>query len=182
MANTILVLTRVAADNVDAYNRSAIATTDVMNGALLTLETGLSTAPGKPFVFNATPLADVNAHKQYWMACAPEVNTLTDGTLIYKGINNDPRSFTNPANIEFDVFAVQIGDIVQLSAPFFVANFDPGTVKDATVVEYDANNNGMVAKTAATKSYEGIQFKIIKSFPFVVGSESVPGWLLERVN
>lgn len=36
MANTILVLTRVAADNVDAYNRSAIASTDVMNGTLLT--------------------------------------------------------------------------------------------------------------------------------------------------
>lgn len=182
MANTILVLTRVAADNVDAYNRSAIATTDVMNGALLTLEKGLSTAPGKPFVFNAIPLADANAHKQYWMACAPEVNTLTDGTLIYKGINNDPRSFTNPANIEFDVFAVQIGDIVQLSAPFFVANFDPGTVSGATVVEYDAVKKGMVAKVDAANSYEGIQFKIIKSFPFVVGSESVPGWLLERVN
>lgn len=78
MANTILVLTRVAADNVDAYNRSAIASSDVMNGTLLTLETGLSTAPGKPFVFKATPLADVNAHKQYWMACAPEVNALTE--------------------------------------------------------------------------------------------------------
>ena len=35
MANTILVLTRIAADNVDAYNRSAIATTNVMNGTLL---------------------------------------------------------------------------------------------------------------------------------------------------
>lgn len=182
MANTILVLTRIAADNVDAYNRSAIATTNTMNGTLLTLETGLSTTPGKSFVFNATPLADANAHKQYWMACSPEVNVLGDGTLLYKGINNDPRSFFNPANVEFDVFAVQIGDIVQVSAPFFVANFDPGTVTGATVVEYDATNNGMVAKTAATKSYEGIQFKIIKSFPFVVGSESVPGWLLERVN
>ena len=182
MANTILVLTRIAADNVDAYNRSAIATTNTMNGTLLTLETGLSTTPGKSFVFNATPLTDANAHKQYWMACSPEVNVLGDGTLLYKGINNDPRSFFNPANVEFDVFAVQIGDIVQLSAPFFVANFDPGTVTGATVVEYDAVNNGMVAKVAATESYEGIQFKIIKSFPFVVGSESVPGWLLERVN
>lgn len=182
MANTILVLTRIAADNVDAYNRSAIATTNTMNGTLLTLETGLSTTPGKSFVFNATPLADADEHKQYWMACSPEVNVLGDGTLLYKGINNDPRSFFNPANVEFDVFAVQIGDIVQVSAPFFAENFDPGTVTGAKVVEYDAANNGMTAKTTPTVDYAGIKFKIIKNFNFVVGSDSVPGWLLMRVN
>lgn len=182
MANTVLVLTRIAADNVDAYNRSAIATVDVMNGEVVTLETGLSTTAGKPFVFNATPLADVNAHKQYWMACSPEVNVTADGALYYKGINVDPRAYTNRANVEFDVFAVQIGDIVQVSAPFFAANFDPGTVTNATVVEYDATNSGFTAKTVATASYEGIQFSILKTFPLNIGQERVPAWLLMRIN
>lgn len=182
MANTVLVLTRIAADNVDAYNRSVIATTDIMNGTVLTLETGLNTTPGKEFVFNATPLADVAAHKQYWMACAPEVNILADGTYMYKGISVDPRMYTNIANVEFDAFAVQIGDIVQVSAPFFAENFDPTKVTGATVVEYDATNSGFTAKTAATADYAGIQFSIIKTFPLNIGTESVPAWLLMRIN
>ena len=74
------------------------------------------------------------------------------------------------------------GDIVQVSAPFFAENFDPGTVTSAKVVEYDAVNNGMIAKTIPTVDYAGIQFEIIKNFNFVVGSDSVPGWLLMRVN
>lgn len=182
MANTILVLTRVAADNVDSLNHTAIATTDVMNGALLTLETGLSNLPGKPYVFNATPLADANAHVEFYMACSPEVNVTADGSLLYKGINVDPRNFINQAGYEFDVFSVQIGDIVQVSAPFFAANFDPGTVTSATVVEYDATNTGMTAKVSATADYAGIQFQILKSQPIPVGHDSVPAWLLRRVK
>lgn len=182
MANTILVLSRVAADNVDAYNRSAIATADVMNGAVVTLETGLSTVAGKDFVWNATELADANAHAQYWMACAPEVNVLADGTLLYKGINVDPRSYINKANTEFDVFAVQVGDSVQISAPFFAEGQDPATIGDtAKYVEFTAGT-GWKAVATATTDYKGLQFKIVKSMPFAVGSESVPAWILERVQ
>lgn len=182
MANTILVLSRVAADNVDAYNRSAIATVDVMNGEVVTLETGLSATAGKDFVWNATPIADADAHAQYWMACAPEVNVLADGTLLYKGINVDPRSYINKANTEFDVFAVQIGDLVQVSAPFFAEGQDPATIGDtAKYVEYTAST-GWKAVATATADYKGLRFSIAKSMPFAVGSESVPAWILERVQ
>lgn len=182
MANTVLVLTRIAADNVDALNRSAIAETDIMNGTILTLEDGLSDESDKDFVFNATPLDDVDAHREYWMACSPEVNITGAEDYQYRGLNNDPRNFTNVAGLEFDVFSVQMGDIVQVSAPFFAEGFDPGTITGATVVEYDAGNTGMTAKTAGTASFEGIQFEIIKNFPLNIGQEAVPAWLLMRIN
>ena len=181
MANTVLVLSRVAADNVDAYNRSAIAEEDVMNGTVVTLEDGFSDKAGKDFVWKATALADADAHAQYWMACAPEVNVLADGTLLYKGISVDPRNYTNVANVEFDVFSVQVGDMVQLSAPFFANEKDPATVNTATVVEFTAGT-GWQAVAQATSAYEGLRFAIRRDMPLAIGTDSEPAWLLERVQ
>lgn len=182
MANTVLVLSRVAADNVDAYNRSAICSKDVMNGTVVTLENGFSEIAGKGFVWTATPLDDEDKHAQYWMACAPEVNVLADGTLLYKGISVDPRNYTNVKNTEFDVFSVQIGDCVQISTPFFANAQDPATIgTTAKFVEYTANT-GWKAIATATNAYNGLRFAIRKAMPFAIGTDSEAGWILERVQ
>ena len=182
MANTVLVLSRVAADNVDAYNRSAICDTDVMNGTVVTLESGFSETAGKEFVWTATPLGDADKHAQYWMACAPEVNVLADGTLLYKGISVDPRNYTNVKNVEFNVFSVQIGDCVQISTPFFANTQDPATIgATAKFVEYTADT-GWKAITTATSAYSGLRFAIRKAMPFAIGTDSEAGWILERVQ
>lgn len=182
MANTVLVLSRVAADNVDAYNRSAICDTDVMNGTVVTLETGFSETAGKEFVWTATPLGDAGKHAQYWMACTPEVNVLADGTLLYKGISVDPRNYTNIKNVEFDVLSVQIGDCVQISTPFFANAQDPATIgATAKYVEYTAGT-GWKALAEATSAYAGLRFAIRKAMPFAIGTDSEAGWILERVQ
>lgn len=182
MANTVLVLSRVAADNVDAYNRSAICDTDVMNGTVVTLETGFSETAGKEFVWTATPLGDAGKHTQYWMACAPEVNVLPDGTLLYKGIGVDPRNYTNVKNTDFDVISVQIGDCVQLTTPFFANAQDPTTIgARAKYVEYTADA-GWKALAEATNAYAGLRFAIRKSMPIAIGADSEPAWILERVQ
>lgn len=182
MANTVLVLSRIAADNVDAYNRSAICDTDVMNGTVVTLETGFSETAGKGFVWTATPLGDAGKHAQYWMACAPEVNVLADGTLLYKGISVDPRNYTNVKNVEFDVFSLQIGDCVQISTPFFASAQDPATIgATAKFVEYTAGT-GWKAIAEATSAYSGLRFAIRKAMPFAIGTDSEAGWILERVQ
>lgn len=182
MANTVLVLSRVAADNVDAYNRSAICSEDVMNGTVVTLENGFSKIAGKGFVWTATPLGDEDKHAQYWMACAPEVNVLADGTLLYKGISVDPRNYTNVKNTEFDVFSVQIGDCVQISTPFFANAQDPATIgTTAKFVEYTADT-GWKAIATATNAYNGLRFAIRKAMPFAIGTDSEAGWILERVQ
>ena len=182
MANTVLVLSRVAADNVDAYNRSAMCDTDVMNGTVVTLETGFSEVAGKGFVWTATPLGDAGKHTQYWMACTPEVNVLADGSLLYKGISVDPRNYTNVKNTEFDVFSVQIGDCVQISTPFFANAQDPATIgATAKFVEYTAGT-GWKSVTEATSAYTGLRFAIRKAMPFAIGTDSEAGWILERVQ
>lgn len=182
MANTVLVLSRIAADNVDAYNRSAICSEDVMNGTVVTLESGFSETAGKEFVWTATPLGDADKHTQYWMACAPEVNVLADGSLLYKGISVDPRNYTNVKNTEFDVFSVQIGDCVQISTPFFANEQDPATIgATAKFVEYTADT-GWKAIETATSDYISLRFAIRKAMPFAIGTDSEPGWILERVQ
>jgi hypothetical protein len=182
MANTVLVLSRIAADNVDAYNRSAICSEDVMNGTVVTLESGFSETAGKEFVWTATPLDDADKHAQYWMACAPEVNVLADGSLLYKGISVDPRNYTNVKNTEFDVFSVQIGDCVQISTPFFANEQGPATIgATAKFVEYTADT-GWKAIATATSAYTGLRFAIRKAMPFAIGTDSEPGWILERVQ
>lgn len=182
MANTVLVLSRIAADNVDAYNRSAICSEDVMNGTVVTLESGFSETAGKEFVWTATPLGDADKHAQYWMACAPEVNVLADGTLLYKGISVDPRNYTNVKNVEFDVFSLQIGDCVQISTPFFASTKDSATIgATAKYVEYTAGT-GWKALTEATSAYAGLRFAIRKSMPIAIGADSEPAWILERVQ
>lgn len=182
MANTVLVLSRIAADNVDAYNRSAICSKDVMNGTVVTLENGFSEIAGKGFVWTATPLGDAGKHAQYWMACAPEVNVLPDGTLLYKGIGVDPRNYTNVKNTDFDVISVQIGDCVQLTTPFFANAQDPATIgATAKYVEYTVGT-GWKALTEATSAYAGLRFAIRKSMPIAIGADSEPAWILERVQ
>lgn len=182
MANTVLVLSRVAADNVDAYNRSAICSEDVMNGTVVILETGFSETAGKEFVWTATPLSDESKHTRYWMACAPEVNVLPDGTLLYKGIGVDPRNYTNVKNTEFDVISVQIGDCVQLTTPFFAKAQDPATIgATAKYVEYTAGA-GWKALAKTTSTYAGLRFVIRKSMPIAIGADSEPAWILERIQ
>jgi hypothetical protein len=51
-----------------------------------------------------------------WMAYSPEVVTVVSGTLKYKGLNNDPRNFTNLSGDILDAFKPQVGDIVTMTA------------------------------------------------------------------
>lgn len=158
MANCVLIQTRVAADNVDAFNRSAISTVDVPNGTPLKL-TAPTTVGDNVFTAGtpATPFSNV------WLACSPEVNKLQVGK-IWGG--TDPRNFTNVANKPFDVFRPTANaDIIQVTADFFATAPTTGS----TVVELDAT--GFVAKTTATSGYAGISFNIVRSEPMVIANE-----------
>jgi hypothetical protein len=51
-----------------------------------------------------------------WMAYSPEIVTVTSGTKKYRGINPDPRDFTNLAGEVFTAFKPQVGDIITITA------------------------------------------------------------------
>lgn len=181
MANTVLVQTKCTAMDVDAYNRSAVATVNVPNGTPLICG-GVSETAGQKQVFSVTPASSVT--KGVWMAYSPEVVLTTGGNNQYKGIDLDPRNFTNVANVPFDMFFLNPNvDLIQVTTPFFKTGNDPKTVSGATYVEIQ-DDGTFAAKTSASPGFGGTQFRIIAAEPIIIasgalGGEAVDAWILE---
>lgn len=163
MANTVIVTTRCANENVDSYNRKAKSTTDLMNGAPVALAFPKNRGDE---VFTATNA--VAGAKNVYLTYSPEVNKLVVGQ-VWGG--DDPRNFMNLKEIPFDCFKPQVGDIIQVSKEFFISAKDPDTVTNSTVVELVSG--GFESKVTATASYGGISFNIGRKEPLVIASKNV---------
>ena len=112
----VVIKRRVAAHNIDALNRTFVATEDLENGSIFTL-TERSTTDGEDEVWKvATPTA---TSLGVWMAKSSEVTITTVGegdyALQMKGIVEDPRMFTNVKGIVGDCFKPQVGDIIEMT-------------------------------------------------------------------
>ena len=182
---TILVQTHVMAMDVDALNRVGVYNSaNVDNGTALVCGTQ-STNAGQKHVFSVTPASAVA--KGLWLAYSPEVNTTIDGILQFKGLDVDPRNFTNLAGKPFDMFKPVAGvDMIQVTKDFFKEDYDPGTVTTATYVEIQADGS-FKAVASPTDSFGGLQFKIFAKEPIIVangaiGGEAVDAWILECTN
>ena len=112
----VVIKRRVAAHNIDALNRTFVATEDLENGSIFTL-TERSTTDGEDEVWKvAKPTA---TSRGVWMAKSSEVTITTVGegdyALQMKGIVEDPRMFTNVKGLVFDAFKPQVGDIIEMT-------------------------------------------------------------------
>ena len=119
MTHAVVVLNKVAATDVDAFNRAAIShasasTEDIDNGWVFELLTK-STTTGEGEVWLATKNTTTTI-TNLWMAYSPEIVTVVSGSNQFKGIDNDPRNFYNINNQLFDAFKPQIGDVITLTA------------------------------------------------------------------
>ena len=112
----VVIKRRVAAHNIDALNRAVVATEDLENGSVFTLE-GRSDVEGEGEVWKA--VKPTGAIKGLWMAKSSEVTITTIGegdyALQMKGIVEDPRMFTNVKGLVFDAFKPQVGDIIEMT-------------------------------------------------------------------
>lgn len=187
MANAILVQTKCTAMDVDAYNRTGVATVDVPNGTPLVCGV-VSTKEEQKQVFSVT-VANAVA-KNLWMAYSPEVvitSSSINPLVQFKGTDVDPRNFTNVANIPFDMFKPNPGvDMIQITTPWFKTGSDPKTVTGATYVEIQSDGS-MAAVVTPTTNFAGLQFRIIDAEPIIVasgviGGEQVDAWILECTN
>jgi len=114
MANHgVLILNEVQATNIDALNKSVVATVDMDNGNVFSLS-GKSTTAGQGEVWLAATPATASL-TNLWMACEPEVVVTVTGTKKYKGINPDVRDFYNVAGDVFSAFQPKVGDIITLT-------------------------------------------------------------------
>jgi len=184
MAN-VLVQTRVMAENVNALNRVGVyATADVDNGTALVCGVQ-STDAGQKHVFSVTPASSVA--KDLWLAYSPEVNSIIDGTLEFRGMDVDPRDYTNVKGRPFDIFKPVAGvDLIQVTKDFFAEGYDPDTVTGATYVEIQSNGS-FRAVVSPTSSFGGLQFKIFAKEPIIIangaiGGEAIDAWILECTN
>lgn len=112
----VVIKRRVAAHNIDALNRTVVATEDLENGSVFTLEER-SDVEGEDEVWKA--VEPTGAIKGLWMAKSSEVTITTIGegdyALQMKGIVEDPRMFTNVKGLVFDAFKPQVGDIIEMT-------------------------------------------------------------------
>ena len=112
----VVIKRRVAAHNIDALNRAVVATEDLENGSVFTLEER-SNVEGEDEVWKA--VKPTGAIKGLWMAKSSEVTITTIGegdyALQMKGIVEDPRMFTNVKGLVGDCFKPQVGDIIEMT-------------------------------------------------------------------
>lgn len=172
MANCVLVPSKITAMNVDAYNEKGVAAADVNNGTPLVLG-GISSTSGQSEVFSVTAASAIASG--LWMAYSPEVVSSAVGALKFKGIDVDPRDFTNVSGVPFDMFKPNPGvDVIQVTGDFFATGSDPASVSGATVVELNSSGQ-FVAKATATASYAGLGFKILSTTPITIASGQLGG-------
>jgi hypothetical protein len=117
MSHAILIKNQVAAADNRALNRSVFSgsvLTDIDNGNVFNLVSQGTSGSAKEVWL--TTMASSGSISSLWMAASPEVPITVDGTLVYKGLNSDPRNFYNLGGKVFDAFKPQPGDVITLSA------------------------------------------------------------------
>lgn len=177
MTHAVAVLSKVAAQNIDSYNRSALGTADLENGNLVCLATRNTAATrGLEEVWDATKPATATL-SGLWMVYEPEIVDIIANSKTFRGIDVDPQDFYIPSGNVFSVFKPQLGDLVLLTA--------------------DAFSNSRTAESyaiAADNSYEllwstigaGLSFKYLATEYVSLGSgainnQRVAAYLLEAV-
>lgn len=176
----VLVQSQVQAMNIDALNRSAIATrSEVENGMVFQLK-GQSTVDGQDEVWEVTAPAELETLKGLWMAYEPEVTIITVNGKEYKGLTPDPRDFAVPAGKVFSAFKPVVGDIILLSLGETVDQYTAGDLflnaADATM--------GLVwgqAQTADALSFKLLEVSYISIADGSIGAQRVPSYKLECV-
>lgn len=170
-----IIESQIAAKDVDAFNRNAIASDDVDGGALVALG-GLAT--GDNNLFEATLATDGTGGGLY-MAYNPSEHFTKVGDNIFAGLTVDPRDYTNLANRPFDVFKPQIGDVIA----FTDGNIKTGeTVTKGSYLEIGASGlEVQVSPTANTTSFKVIEVGV-QPFPQAgIGHENAPKYVCEVV-
>ena len=133
MAYGVIVTSKIAATNVDAYNRAVVSATALENGFVFRLET-LSTTSGESEVWQATaPATSAPGLTELWMLYEPEVVLTADK---YKGLDPDPRNFILPIGEIGSAFKLQVGDVVLMSADALTGTKSTNTFANAVNADF----------------------------------------------
>lgn len=158
----------IAAENVDAWNRSVVnATTNFDAGSALIL-----TAPTKAEdPWQAAAPAGTNL-KDVWIAYPPSEYLAQVNDNVYAGLSIDPRSFTNIAGRPFDAFKVMKHDIIGFTKDCFDTTLQENT---PTTSYFETKANQATWTVVSTPTADHTAFKIISNgtLPFPGGLNQV---------
>lgn len=136
MSHAVMIPSKVAAKDVDAWVRSATsASADLDNGNVVVLASQ-STASGQGEVWLATQPTTGTLASGLWMVGEPDVVVTTSGSYQFKNIDPDPRNFVNPQGSVFTAFKLQVGDIVKLTADALTGSQSTNTFVVAANASY----------------------------------------------
>ena len=173
-----IVESRIAATNVDSYNRTAVCANSDVDGGVL-LELGDMTGD----VFAGT-IVTATGKTGLWMAYNPSEHFTDVNGKIFAGLSADPRDYTNLKGRPIDVFKPQVGDLVV----FTEGNIATASVAGLTKGDYlEPGANGQFVKKAGSPTASTTSFKVQKvgTMPFPqagIGQEAAKTWLCECVQ
>jgi hypothetical protein len=131
MAYGVLIPKQIAAQNVDAWNRSAVCASAVENGSVFSLLTKSATS-GESEVWTALVPASSGSHlTDLWMAYDPEL--VYSGS--YRGLDPDVRNFRVPATQVFSAFRPMLHDILLMSEDCFTGAWGGATYTHANCTD-----------------------------------------------
>ena len=169
MAHGIVVKTRTASTEVDAYNRPAVAGSAVNldNGNVFRLDTQSGSA-GYAEVWDVSAPSGSTVLSGLWMAASPERVITVSGTYEFANIDPDPRNFYNIGGKVFDAFKPVAGDILLLTSDAISGSPSTG--------DYVCAGSGVYQLAwSATQTASALAMKILKETSYAIGSGAIGG-------
>lgn len=163
-----IIESKLSAKDVGALKLSAVATTDVDGGTLVSVA-GIN-SDGLYVATKATSGAGL------YMAYNPSEHlTAVDGNF-YAGLSKDPRDYTNIANRPMDLAKLVVGDRVTLTA----GNIKTADVASVAVGKFlEQGSTGYEVKDSATASTTSLEVLAVNEIPFPqkgIGMEFAKGY------
>lgn len=116
--HAVLIPSKVAAKDVDAYVRPAISASALDNGNVFTLpqKTGVA-GEGEVWLAKSLPVSNTASTSgcAVWMAGEPELPFATAGDNVYRGLGNIQDFYISACTV-FTAFKPQVGDIITLTS------------------------------------------------------------------
>lgn len=165
MAHNVLVPSAIAAKNVDSYNRSAVASTDVDNGNLVVLN-GQSATAGQTEAWTALTPSTANGLTGLWVVYQGDEVDVTNAQ--YKGLDPDPRNFYVVSGKVFSIFKPQLGDIL-----VFTTDGIAGTKSTNTFANATDTTGGLKPVWGATQTSSVFSLKLVATEYISIGTGAI---------
>jgi hypothetical protein len=156
MTHNVLIPAQIAAMNIDSLNRSVIdagvSASAIDNGWVLQMGAQYTTGSWIEVFEVSQPSSASPAG--LWMAYSGDEIVVTDAK--YKGLDPDPRNFSNAANKVFSAYKPQVGDIIVMTADGFSNSFSSHAYAASQLDSFK-----LVWTTQTSGSYGGLTYKYI---------------------